>query len=132
MTSRILHEEIEPEAEGRPTSPYVRKAKVRPTETGTEPRQRHEIYRLSAIALVTMLGASARETVPNSLAYRNPRTGAIQTKADIVHIATWSDFSESTNVAPVKSSTATAGMFLQSDGLLCDMVRNRGPAGDRP
>ena len=45
----------------------------------------------------------------NSLAYRNAWTGAIQTKADIVHIATWSDFSESTNIAPVTSSTGDSG-----------------------
>ena len=45
----------------------------------------------------------------NSLAYRNAWTGAIQTKADIVHIATWSDFSESTHIEPATSSTNDSG-----------------------
>ncbi len=45
----------------------------------------------------------------NSLAYRNAWAGVIQSKADIVHIATWSDFTESTHIAPAMSATGDSG-----------------------
>ncbi len=45
----------------------------------------------------------------NSLAYRNAWTGALQTNPDIVHIATWSDYSETTQISPMTSQYGDSG-----------------------
>ncbi|MCI0598270.1 MAG: hypothetical protein L0Y60_01910 [Beijerinckiaceae bacterium] len=45
----------------------------------------------------------------NSLAYRNGWAGAIQTKADMIQIATWNDFGESTHISPATSATGDSG-----------------------
>ena len=45
----------------------------------------------------------------NSLAYRNAWMSTLQTNADIVHVATWNDFSESGQLQPITDLQNTTG-----------------------